>query len=145
MFIKKAITGVSYFKKLDGMIIEEIIYMLQTEHYDLGEVIIEPGKTINKLRFISDGEIEIMVWCNNGGEIILDTLTKGCNLGAYSILGIASQFFYTRAKSPVTCQVLNLETLTIARQSMKPLNNAIAEVENYINTYGVPICDYELF
>jgi hypothetical protein len=61
MFIKKAITGVSYFKKLDGMIIEEIIYMLQTEHYDLGEVIIEPGKTINKLRFISDGEIEIMV------------------------------------------------------------------------------------
>ena len=92
---------------------------------------------------ITDGKVDISVLCDNGQSLILDTLSTGSNMFAYSLLGLASTMFDVRAKTPVTVLSINSDDLRLYRDTLPALNSKLKETEQYINEYGVPIIDWQ--
>ena len=141
-FCRTCIMHVEYLKNLPSTIIEEIIYMLKLENHDLGEVIQPKGEEVTKLRMIADGKIEISILCDNGQNLILDTLSTGSNIFAFSLLGLASTIFDVKAKTPVTVLSINLNDLRSYWDMIPALNTRLKETEQYIGKFGVPIIDW---
>lgn len=76
--------------------------MLKTGAYEQGSVIQDRNEIISDISFIVEGEVDVVVICDNGTEFIIDTLLQGCNFGSLSVLGKASSIFIFKAKTPVT-------------------------------------------
>ena len=101
-FLRSLINNTEYFKNLSFMTQEELLYSLKAESFEEGQVIFDNGDIIQKLYYISEGEISIVLQLDNGEEVITDMLSQGSHFGAYSILKDKKQMFTYKANSFVT-------------------------------------------
>lgn len=142
-FLRKLIRNTDYFKDLPFMAQEELLYSLKMESYEEGQIMFDNGDTIQKLYYVSEGEISVFLQLDNGEEVITDMLSQGSSFGAYSILKDNKQLFTYKANSYVTVLSLDRESITRCREEFRELNEVLLKFERYIKEQNVPVCDYK--
>lgn len=145
-FLKRLINSIEYFKNLQITTTEEILYSLKQELVETNQVIAKPGDSLEQIRFISSGTLQLIIKFDDGKEIVLDHLRQGCSFGAYSILEEEPTpiMFKIKAKTPCTLQILDFETLDKIRKSSPDLDQQLVTYESYIQEFGLPICDFSI-
>ena len=144
MFLRKLITSVDYFKRCKPNTIEELVYSLRQEYVEANKVLFKTGDSMEKIRFISHGTVQIIIRWDDGQEILIDNLRQGCSLGLYSILEPSPITFQIKAKTHLTLQCLDYDTLEQFRKNFPELDREITNYESYIDMFGPPICDYSI-
>lgn len=105
-FLKDNLKYIGYIKNVSDKTVEELSYCLREENVEKGTVIFRAGSPCDKLYFVADGEVDIMVKVGRR-EALLDTLYQACNIGEYGILGDYTHTFTAKAKSNPTHIVSN--------------------------------------
>lgn len=80
MFLKELIQNVDYMGACCDDTIEEISYYCQQAFCEKDTVVFRAGDSIDKIYFILNGKVNIMVNIN-GIDIVVDTLYQGCSIG----------------------------------------------------------------
>ena len=142
-FQRKLISSTEYFRDLPFMWHEELIYSLTAQSFDEGSNIFENGGTIQKLYYVAEGEISIVLQLDNGEEVITDMLPQGSHFGEYSILKDKKQMFTYKANSFVSLLSIDRENLIRIREEYKELNNSLIKYEKYIEEFDIPVWDYQ--
>lgn len=60
-FLRSLINSTEYFSRLSFMCKEELLYSLTPEFYEEGQVLFENGDSIDKLYYVSEGEISVLL------------------------------------------------------------------------------------
>jgi CRP-like cAMP-binding protein len=143
-YLKKLILSVEYFKKWKPATIEELMYSLREEFIEANKVIYKSGETIDNIKFISNGVIQLILRFDDGKEIVVDHLRQGSCLGLYSLLEPSPIMFQVKAKTNLKVQYLDYEILETFRKDHLELDRYLTEYEDYIDEFGLPICDYSI-
>lgn len=138
IFLRGLIINTEYFKDLPPFIHEELMYSLKPYSYEEESIIFTNGDTIQKLFYVSEGEISIVLQLDNGEEVITDMLSQGNNFGAYSLLKDKKQMFTFKTNSYVTLLAIDREALNLIREEFKDLDSILLKEETYIETNGFP-------
>jgi len=141
-FLKSLIVRTDYFNNLSFMCQEELIYSLKTQSFEEGSIIFDNRSKINKLYYVSEGEISIVLQLDNGEEVITDMLSQGSYFGAYSILKNNEQMFTYKASSFVSLLSIDRDSLDRIREEFSDLNKNLKDYEQYIEEHNVPVWDY---
>lgn len=142
-FVRSLIVSTEYFKNLSFSIHEELLYSLTPHSFEEGSIIFDHGDTIQKLYYVSEGEISIVLQLDNGEEIITDMLSQGSHFGAYSLLKDNKQMFTYKTSSYVTLLSIDREALNLIREEYKDLDLTLQKEEKYIEENGLPVWDFQ--
>ena len=143
-FLKNLIMSIDYFKKCKPNTIEELLYSLREEYIESNKVIYKAGDSVECIKFVSSGVFQLIIRFDNGTEIVMDHLRQGCSFGMYSILEPSPVMFQIKAKTHMVVQCLDFEVLENLRKTHPDLDKEMTEYEDYIEEYGLPICDYTI-
>ena len=80
-FLRQLVSSVPFFRELSENTLEELLYGLEQEFHEKDAVLFKPGDVCTGIRYLSDGEIDFVVRLDNGEEILIDTLFRGCVFG----------------------------------------------------------------
>lgn len=133
-----------YFSKCKPGTIEELVYSLREEFVESNKVIFKSGDVIDNIKFISNGVIQLILRFDDGKEIVVDHLRPGSCLGLYSLLEPTPIMFQVKAKTNLKIQYLDYEILEQLRKEHTELDRSLTEYEEYIDKFGLPICDYSI-
>lgn len=115
MFTKELVRNVDYITTLSDDTIDEITYCLEQRHFEKDKIIFRAGDSIDCIHFITNGTVKITVNINDT-DVPIDTLYRGCSIGANGILGSYNYNFTARTASKVAL-------LVITKDSFKSLVN----------------------
>ena len=99
-FLVSNLKCIDYLKEATDDFLEDLYYELKDETFEGDKVIFKAGDDINKIYFITDGQVEVTVKVNNI-DIWIDTLYQGCSMGEYGVLGTSTFMFTATAKSNI--------------------------------------------
>ena len=125
-------------------ILEEISYKLVSKGVPEGEYLIRTGQIAEEIYLIVEGEFDVIIE-NNKKETVIDSLYQGCSVGAYSILHHNPHTISLKAKFDSTVLVLEIDTLERLKEKHSELTHYMHQYEDYINTWGLPYCDYSIY
>ena len=145
LFVKENLRFVDYIKHCSDKTVEHITYYLKEEVIEAGSVIFRAGTPVDKLYFIAEGEVDIIVKIGKK-EIILDTLYQACNIGEYGILGDYRHTFSAKArKKPVQLFYISKEALNICLDKLDDLREQAQKCMEYLEGSGLPLVDFRLY
>ena len=98
IFLLWNIRSVEYFKNAPDYLLEELYCDLKEESYENGAIICKSGDPIDRIYFVTDGEIEIFVNTYKI-EISIESLYQGWSIGEYGVLGDYNYMFTAKVKS----------------------------------------------
>lgn len=98
LFQKDLLKYIDYIKHCSEETVEELTYYLKEQTYDIGDTIFNAGQVVDRINFITNGEVDIIVKIGKK-EAVLDTLYQACNIGEYGVLGDYHHTFTARAKT----------------------------------------------
>ena len=124
IFLKENLRYVDYFKPISKETIEELSYHLKLENFEAGDIIFRAGNKVDKLYFVIEGEIDIIVKVGKK-EATLDTLYQLCNIGEYGILGEYTHTFTAKSKD-------NSTLAYITKDSLHTVNNKVDDLHREI-------------
>lgn len=101
LFVKDNLRYIDYIKNCEEDTVEELSYHIKEESFEADTIIFKAGTLVDKVIFIADGEVDIIVKVGKK-EALLDTLYQACNIGEYGILGKYTHTFSAKAKTNVT-------------------------------------------
>ena len=90
---------------------------------------------------VVNGQVELFVE-QREQEYILDTIGIGSTIGAYSVLNNCHYEYTGRAKSKVSCLLLQRQDLLDAAEENPIMTEALDGATQYIVHNEVPLCDY---
>lgn len=128
MFVKEILRSVDYMSNLSDDSIEEISYFLKQVDYEKDKIIFRAGDFIDKIYFVINGRIKISVNINDT-EVFIDSLSRGCSVGSYGVVGGLNYHFSGRAETKLTLLVLSKEDLKILVNSCDDLDRKIFELK----------------
>ena len=99
-FLVSNLKCIDYLKEATDDFLEDLYYELKDETFEGDRVIFKAGDDINKIYFVTDGQVEVTVKVNNV-DIWIDTLYQGCSMGEYGVLGTSTFMFTATAKSNI--------------------------------------------
>ena len=145
-FVKRTLESIEYFNepKLEK-IREELFYKLEILNIKKDTTIFQNGKPWREIYIIANGEVNIFIENNDKNESYLDTVYQGCSIGSYSILTGDDYSINGKAKTDWTLLKLTYEKLEEVRKEFDELDYIISEYEDYIESEGLPYCDFKLY
>lgn len=145
VFLKDNLRYVDYIKHVSEETVEELSYHLKEETFEAGDVIFRAGSPVDRLYFITDGEVEIIVKVGRK-EAMMDVLYQACNIGEYGVLGDYTHTFTARAKSN-SAQVcyITKASLQSCIDRFADLRKEAAACSDYLENSGLPLVDFRLY
>ena len=124
---------------------DEIQYYLNEEYVEAGTEIVSSGEHCSSLIFLVQGQIELVIYDENGNESTLELLNQGDVIGQYSVLFDEEIMFSVFAKTNVRILTLSQEFFRSNLELIDGLEEAILEAEDIVDVFGIPICDYRVY
>ena len=142
-----ALKQVDYFKELldNTEFFEEVQYHMSEEYIEAGTEIISSGEIIKSIIFIVEGDISLTVFDSQGNEITLENLNQGDVIGQYSVLFNEEIMFSVKALTNARILTLSEEFFSKNKEYIDGIEDAIIEAEDFVDKYGIPICDFKPF
>lgn len=101
--------------RLSDDTIEEISYYLKQTDFEKDKIIFRAGDPVDCIYFVTNGRVIITVNINDS-EVPIDTLHRGCSIGALGILASYNYSFTARAET-------KLSLLRLSKDDFKTLLN----------------------
>ncbi|CAI2362152.1 unnamed protein product [Moneuplotes crassus] len=145
-FVKRSLRNVEFLdKSVPEDLIEELSFKMQFKNASRDDYIFKSGTPCRNIIIIASGRVEILIMNNNNGdESYLDTLYSGCTIGSYSVLNNDDYCTSCKALTDVTYLTLDFTILEQMRLVYEELDDSMCELEDYIENYQLPYCDYKL-
>lgn len=144
-FIKRCLRNIDYLSYgIPDRLIEEMSYMFELRSYKKDDYVFRAGTPCREIHIISQGEMNIYVH-NNTKESFVDTLYTGCTIGGYSSLISEEYTISGKAKTDLTLLAMPFQKIRDLRETNSDLDKILAEYETYLDSNGLPYCDYKLY
>ena len=121
-----------------------MLYTLRQEQFDNRNIVFREGEMCKGIIFVMEGGIELS-HTEDGKSILVDTLMQGSHLFAYTCLTEERITLTGTALGKTTILVLPYETLDASRSVNTTFDEELCIIEGYLDTNGVPRCDYTRF
>lgn len=90
---------------------EDLVYKLEQEFYEEGQVIFKNGDELNKIYILADGSIDTYISLQEE-DLILDSIQiQGSILGQYSVISQECVSYSARATQETNILVLSLDVI----------------------------------
>ena len=144
-FLKKTLKNISFLSHdISDVILEDLIYELDTERVETGQYIFKKGFSWDWIYIVIHGEVDIFME-NNSRETFIESLSQSSNIGTYSTLQEEDYNFTWKAKTDCTLMMLKFETLEKYRGKYDELNYYLIEYEGFIEDNGAPFWDFLVY
>ena len=99
---------------------------------------------IDSIYFIINGQVDMFLQINTQ-DVHLETLYKGCTIGAYGVLGKYFSQFLGKTSQPTSVYILDKDTLHRLRKELRDLDDAMNQAERHIRRNGIGLVDFRLY
>jgi CRP-like cAMP-binding protein len=145
VFQKDLLKYIDYIKHCSEDTVEELTYYLKEQNYEIGDTIFSAGQIVDRINFITNGEVDIIVKIGKK-EAILDTLYQACNIGEYGVLGDYRHTFTARAKTKnVHIIYITKDSLTHCRNRFSDLYKEADKWIDFLENSGLPLVDFRIY
>ena len=121
-FIMETINFVDYFKGVSKDAAHDIMYNLQTQKFNSGDILQKPGDNADTLYFLIDGVIEVMTYTDRENEFIIERLFRGSVVNYRTFFMPDNGKVYYRFGKNSICQSIHIDKFeTLMDQSNYPI------------------------
>ena len=127
-WLKSQLLNIVYFQRLRTNTLETLVYKLQQEFFEEGQIIFKNGDRLDKVYILADGSIDTYLSLHDE-DLVLDNIkVSGSILGQYSLVMQQNINFSARATSETNMLVISIETLNKVRADNAELNAKIKQL-----------------
>ena len=134
--------NISYFSQCRTNTLETLVYKLNQEFFEEGQIIFKNGDKVEKVYILADGSVDTYLSLHDE-DLILDNLKiSGSILGQYTSIMQQNINYSARATSETNMLVVSVETINKVRADNPELNMKIKGIIQGLQEKGMPLCDY---
>ena len=116
VFLHTILRDIPYLKDSPKEIISAIAFSMKQDFLETGALLYLPGQSQECMFIIQDGTIELTTVMDNGTTVVLEKLSRGAILGAYSFLIADDNMITAQCSSPVQIFTIDRHRFTMIAQ-----------------------------
>ena len=122
--------------------LETLVYKLQQESFEEGQIIFKNGDILDKVYILADGSVDTYLSLHDE-DLVLDNIkVSGSIFNQYSAIMQCGINYSARATSETNMLVISIDTINKLRSDSYELNTKLKGLIQHIQEKGMPLLDY---
>ena len=102
---------------------------MNKDYIEVGQNLLEVRDPVNEIFFILQGSVDMYLNIQMQ-DVHLDTLHRGCTIGAYGVLVETQHKFIAKTNTPTSIVTLSKKTLKRLRKELRDLDESMRQAES---------------
>ena len=144
-FKKSLIRNLDFTERLSDDTIEELSYGMKHMFVEESQFLFKEGDFNSRIYFLQDGKMQITAHIRGEYDVNIETLYRGCSIGAYCAIGKHAQAMTAEAKTPINLYYIETQYFEELAPYIPELKAKLLEMKEYCVNENMPMLDFRLF
>lgn len=140
-FMMKTLRNVYYLENVSQSSIEEVIFYLNQEYHDEGEILFRVGDPVEEIIFVASGSVSITVDMSER-DVVIETLKEGSAMGFNGILKTSLHSFTARCDTKVSIYRMKKSQMKEIFNFCEDIYDEVKKAKDFFLSESMPCIDF---